>query len=163
MNDTPDRLMRQAFANGEAAWKAAGSAGEMWAAAGWTILFRMALIGSGTVSGRVHRGEMRRMVTEKVEAAGECATHAAHGLGDMQMHLAEAWWKQTAMSLDVARLAFAGGPDAAGRAHDSALAAAWSVPMAMMGMFTRSYARSLQPYHRRTTRNVKRLSKRRPG
>ncbi|EKV32654.1 hypothetical protein C882_2733 [Caenispirillum salinarum AK4] len=127
------------------------TSGEMLTAAAATISLRTSALGLAALGLVPHDArESQRMVAEKAEAAVDAATAAAAALPAAQSHVAGAmaahwieWGRWAAMP-------FAAAPPVAATAGLST--AAWTAWLS-------AYDAALRPYHKRTTANARRLSR----
>lgn len=129
--------------------KAAVHSAEMMSAAAITIGLRTTAMGAAWGDWRkADPVEMTRMVTEKMDAAGESAAAGTRSMLDVQREVARLWTGGNPM--DVQRNAMRLWMDGFN---------AWS-RMAALGVT--GYAGMLTPYHTRTTANARRLGRKRP-
>jgi hypothetical protein len=123
----------------------------MLTAAAATITLRTSALGLAAMGLKPHdASESQRMVTEKAEAAVDAATAAAAAIPAAQSHVAGAmaahwieWGRWAAMP-------FSAAPPMAATAGLST--AAWTA-------WLTAYDAALRPYHKTTTANARRLSR----
>lgn len=125
-------------------WQAAWRSQEMMASAAMTIGLRTLGMGEAAMGlrPRDHKEESR-MVSEKIAAAQDYAFDSLARLPATQVHLTALWMRQWQQWLT------------------TPTAMSVALPMAFWRMGLESYARGLDPYHRRTKANARRLMRRR--
>ena len=134
---------------------------EMMLASAEVIAHRSArLAASGIAPHPQDRAEFARMGREKVEAALECASAAAgHATQASWLHAAHAWQDAWTLGVDLALLATSATPAQALRRH-ARVVQRLAQPAGSQHAVSSALAlseRVLNPLHRRTAANVRRL------